>query len=226
MLATLINTVAIIVCAILGNFLQKGFPDSLRILVMQLLGLVTSVIGIRMAMKAENDLVIVIALVLGAVVGHACRLDYHLNQLGAKLKKLVRVQDSNFVDGFVSASLIFCVGAMAIVGSFEAGLHHNYSIILTKSALDGIMSIVLASTLGIGVAFSALTVLAYQGLLTLLAGWLLPILTESVIASMSACGGILIFAIGLGVAGIKEINTINVLPSLLFVALITGFMPV
>lgn len=226
MLATFVNAVVVIVCALLGNLLQRGFPDKLRSLMMQVLGVCIVVVGLRMVLDVDNDIVIVLSIAIGTVIGHFCQLDRRLDSLGERVKTIAKVEDARFVEGFVSASLLFCVGAMAIVGSFEAGLNQNYSILFTKSVLDGIMAIVLGSTLGIGVAFSAIAVIAYQGALTLLAGLLSPLLTDLVVSYMSAAGGIMIMAIGVTTAGIKEINTVNTLPGLIVAALIGFIMPV
>lgn len=225
MIATIVNALVVIICAILGTFLQRGFPDRLRTLLMQALGVCIFVVGLRMVLDFSNDIVIVLSVAIGAVIGHFCQLDRHLDNLGLRVKQIAKVDDAHFVDGFVSASLIFCVGAMAILGAFEAGLNHNYSILLTKSVLDGIMAIVLASTMGIGVAFSAVVVIVYQGALTLLAGVLDPLLTDIVVSAMSACGGIMIMAIGITTAGIREMNTVNLLPGLLVAALFGFLMP-
>lgn len=220
MVATLVNAVVVVLCALLGNFLQRGFPEKLRTLMMQILGLCVIVVGLRMVLDVSNDMIIVLSVAIGTVIGHFCHLDRHLDNLGIRVKTLAKVDDARFVDGFVSASLLFCVGAMAIVGSFEAGLNGNYSIIFTKAVLDGIMAIVLGSTLGIGVAFSAVAIVVYQGALTLLAGLLSPVLTDLVVSYMSAAGGIMIMAIGVTTAGIKDINTVNTLPGLIVAAVI------
>lgn len=220
MIATLVNAVVVVLCALLGNFLQRGFPEKLRTLMMQILGLCVIVVGLRMVLDVSNDMIIVLSVAIGTVIGHFCHLDRHLDNLGVRVKMLAKVDDARFVDGFVSASLLFCVGAMAIVGSFEAGLNGNYSIIFTKAVLDGIMAIVLGSTLGIGVAFSAVAIVVYQGALTLLAGLLSPVLTDLVVSYMSAAGGIMIMAIGVTTAGIKDINTVNTLPGLIVAAVI------
>lgn len=225
MLATLVNAGVVIICALLGNYLQRGFPEKLRTLMMQILGICIIVVGLRMVLDVDNDIVIVLSIAIGTVIGHFCRLDRHLDSLGERVKMVAKVDDARFVEGFVSASLLFCVGAMAIVGSFEAGLNHNYSILFTKSVLDGIMAIVLGSTLGIGVAFSAAAVIIYQGVLTLLASLLSPVLTDLVVSYMSAAGGIMIMAIGVTTAGIREINTVNTLPGLLVAALLGFVMP-
>lgn len=220
MIATLVNAVVVVLCALLGNFLQRGFPEKLRTLMLQILGVCIVVVGLRMVLDVSNDMIIVLSVAIGTVIGHFCQLDRHLDNLGVRVKTLAKVDDARFVDGFVSASLLFCVGAMAIVGSFEAGLNGNYSIIFTKAVLDGIMAIVLGSTLGIGVAFSAVVIVIYQGGLTLLAGLLSPVLTDLVVSYMSAAGGIMIMAIGITTAGIKEINTVNTLPGLIVAAII------
>ena len=135
--------------------------------------------------------------------------------MGDALKRRVKGAEASFTQGFVSASLIFCVGAMAIVGSLDAGLRGEYSTILTKSLIDGITATMLASTLGLGVIFSAVAVFVYQGAITLLAGLLQPLLTEAIITEMSAVGGLLIFAIGLNMQGITKIRVGNLLPAIL-----------
>lgn len=222
MFATLVNMVAILLGAFLGMGLKRGIPDHVKNTIMQGLGLAIMVIGLKMAVGADNDIVVVISLVIGGILGEWVKLDKKLDNLGALVKKKLKVNDSNFVDGFVSASLIFCVGAMAIVGSIDAGLRGDYTVLFLKSTLDGIVAIVLASSLGVGVACSALMVLVYQGLITLLAVYLQNILVGDVISYMTAVGGILIIGIGMGIANIKQINTINLLPGI-FVAVILGY---
>lgn len=225
MLATLINAAAIVCCGIIGNVLRKGFPEALGKLIVDIFALSVLVIGARMALKGENDIIVVLSLVIGAGIGYLLKLDKHLESFGVRVKKLAHVNDNMFVEGFVSASLIFCVGAMAIVGSLEAGLNHNGSILLTKSVLDGTMAIVLASSSGIGVAFSALSVFIYQGAITLLAGVLEPVLTDTVVGYMTAVGGVLIMAIGVSMSGRWNINTANLLPALLIAAVMGYLMP-
>ena len=151
------------------------------------------------------------------------KLDEKMEKLAFSLKKLCRISDSYFVDGFVNASLIFCVGAMAIIGSIEAA-YGNYDVIFVKSALDGIIAVVLSTTIGIGVAFSALAVLIYQGAITLLADLAGNILTEAVISYLSAAGGVLIIGIGLTTAEVKKFNTINLLPGIFLAAIFGGIL--
>lgn len=225
MLATIVNAAAIVICGIIGNLLRKGFPDDLSRLIIDVMAVSVMVIGARMALQAENDIVVIFSLVIGAAIGYVCKLDDRLESFGVWVQKKTRVSDNTFVQGFVSASLMYCVGAMAVVGALEAGLNHNYSVLLTKSVLDGTMSIVLASSTGIGVAFSALSLFIYQGSITLLAGLLEPVLTDSVIGYMTAVGGVLIMAIGVSMSGKWPIKTANALPALLVAALAGYVMP-
>lgn len=221
MIAAVVNALAMLLGASVGLLLQRGIPEAARTLIMQVLGLCTIVIGTRMALDGENDVVIVLALAAGALVGYALKLDARMNQLGVALKMKIRSGNNDFVEGFVTASLITCVGAMALVGSIEAGINQDYSIIFTKSVLDMFLVLVLASTYGSGVLFASLSVLIYQGSITLLSGILAPYLTSMIVGYISAAGGVLIIGIGLTLANIKEINTVNLLPGI-FIAPMLG----
>lgn len=220
MLATVVNTIAVVFGALIGFFLKKGLPMEARTLVMEILGLCTIVIGMKMAFSAENDVVVVLSLAIGGLIGFALNLEKRMEGLGVSLKKCVGSQNNDFVEGFVSASLITCVGAMAIVGSFEAGINGNYNVIFVKSVLDMFLAMVLASTYGEGVIFSGLSILVYQGSLTLLSGFLAPVLTPDVITYIGASGGVLIIAIGFTVAGIKAFKSINLLPGIFIAPLL------
>lgn len=223
MFAAIVNMLAIIICAILGLFFKKGLSEKAKDTVMQGTGLMIVIIGAKMAVGADNDVIVVLALAIGGLIGEALKLDVQMEHLAVKIKKLCHVNDGNFVEAFVSASLIFCVGAMAIVGSIEAA-YGNYDVIFVKSALDGIIAMVLASALGIGVAFSGAAVLIYQGSITLLAILVGSILTDTVISYLSAAGGVLIIGIGLTTAGVKNFNTVNLLPGIFLAALFGGLL--
>ena len=179
--------------------------------------MVVLLIGLKMAFKANNELVVILALVLGGLLGEIMKLNYRLERFGEILQKKIGSKESDFVKGFVTSSLIFCVGAMAIIGAIESGLLGNHKILFVKSALDGITSIILSSSLGIGVLFSAIPVFIYQGAITVLASGLQAILIDPVIDYMTATGGLLIIGIGLNVLGIKNINAANLLPSIFIV---------
>lgn len=214
MIAQVINGVAIAIGALIGNKLRGGISERFRSILMQAMALAVMLIGITGAIKTTDSLIVVISLAIGAVIGESINIEKRLEGMGDALKRCVKGAEASFTEGFVSASLIFCVGAMAIVGSLDAGLRGEYSTILTKSLIDGITAAMLASTLGIGVTFSAVAVFVYQGLITLLAGLLQPLLTESIITEMSAVGGLLIFAIGLNMQGITKVRVGNLLPAI------------
>lgn len=183
------------------------------------IGLTIVVIGIMGSIKSQNTILVIISIVLGSIIGEAINIQKKLDNLGDRLESYFGKGDSNFSKGFVTASLIYCVGAMAIVGSLESGLSGNYSTLFAKSIIDGITSIILASTLGIGVAFSAIPILLYQGSITLLATYLKDLLSEQAITEMTSVGGILIIAIGINILGIKKIKVGNMLPAI-FIPLI------
>lgn len=217
MLGTIVNAVVIILGSLLGITLKKGIPESYKETILQGIGLVVLLIGLKMAFKANNELVVILALVLGGLLGEIMKLNYRLERFGEILQKKIGSKESDFVKGFVTSSLIFCVGAMAIIGAIESGLLGNHKILFVKSALDGITSIILSSSLGIGVLFSAIPVFIYQGAITVLASGLQAILIDPVIDYMTATGGLLIIGIGLNVLGIKNINAANLLPSIFIV---------
>ena len=211
----MVNALAIAVGALVGNKLRGGISERFRSILMQAMALAVMLIGIAGAVKTTDALIVVISLAIGALVGEGVNIEKRLEQVDDALKRRVKGAEASFTQGFVSASLIFCVGAMAIVGSLDAGLRGEYSTILTKSLIDGIIATMLASTLGLGVIFSAVAVFVYQGAITLLAGLLQPLLTEAIITEMSAVGGLLIVGIGLNMQGITKIRVGNLLPAIL-----------
>lgn len=214
MLGTIVNSVAIILGSILGVLLNKGIKDEYKNTIMDGVGLTVILIGIMGALDTENIILMTISMVVGSIIGEALGIEKKLDKLGSSLEKSFGKGNSNFSKGFVTASLVFCVGAMAIVGSLESGLQGNNSTLFAKSILDGISSIIFASTLGIGVGFSALAVFLYQGTITLLASSVRDLLTPEVINEMSAVGGLLIGAIGINILGLKKIKVGNMLPAI------------
>lgn len=217
MVGTLINTVAILVGTALGLLLRKGIPERLRETVVQGQGLCVILIGLSGALKTGDTLCMIICMVAGALIGAAINIEKRLNDLGAFLERKVtrgQGETGSVAKGFVSASLLFCVGAMAIVGAMDSGLRGDHSTLIAKSALDGISAIFFASSLGIGVGLSAFAVLIYQGAIALLAMWIEPLLTETVITEMSAVGGLLIAGIGLNMIYDKHIPVGNLLPAI------------
>lgn len=214
MLGTIVNSLAIVVGSLIGILLKKGIKDDYKITIMDGISLTVIVIGIMGGIKSENMILAISSIVIGSLIGEIIGIEKRLDKLGDKLQKSFGARDSNFSKGFVTASLIYCVGAMAIVGALESGIQGNHQTLFAKSILDGISSIIFASTLGIGVAFSAVAVFIYQGIITLLAGSVKGLLTPEVINEMSAIGGILIMAIGINVLGIKKVKVGNMLPAI------------
>ncbi len=224
MIAVFVNCIAIIIGSLIGIIFSKRISDNLSRVVQTGAGVVTMVIGIEMALAYENIIFLAMAIIAGGILGSWMDIDGKILLLGDALGKLVLrkknsqgQQDqgtSNFAYGFLNASVLFCVGAMAILGSIKAGIDGDYTIIFTKSVLDGFMAIVFAAALGIGTAFSALSVLVYQGALTLLSGLVAAYTNDVLLAELGATGGILIIMIGVNLMGLAKIKTANYLPAL------------
>lgn len=217
MIGTLINAIAIIIGAAAGLFLRRGMNESISKTVMQGVGLSVILIGVTGAIKTGNTLLVILSMVIGGVIGSLIDIDRRMNQLGAwAQKKLTKGDDENntFAKGFVTASLIFCVGAMAVVGSLDSGIRGDHSTLIAKAALDGVTSIILASSLGIGVMLSAVPVFIYQGAIALLGTAIAPLLSDIVVTEMSAVGGLLIMAIGINMLLNSEIKVANLLPAI------------
>ena len=227
-LGTLVNVAAIVVGGIAGTVVKSAIKERFRDTVMQAIGLSVVLIGISGAVQGifsissdgalvRNDLLLMtLSLVFGGLVGEWIDIERRLDTFGMHVQsKLSGRGGSTFSEGFVTASLVYCVGAMAIVGALEDGLAGNPSTLFTKSVLDGISAVVFAATLGIGVAFSAVPVLLYQGAITLFATFIAPILPPDVVLQLSLVGGVLILAIGLNMLGFRRIKVGNLLPALL-----------
>lgn len=217
--AVFVNAATVILGSILGVLLKKRLKEEYTKTIIACMGICTMVIGITGAIATSNIIIVIVSLVLGTIIGELLKLEKRLDSAGDWLKsKLPQSGDSHFTEGFVSASLLFCVGSMSIMGSIEAGLQGNYDITFAKSAMDGIMAVTFAATMGIGVAFSALTIILYQGGLTLLASVIAPILSDPVVVEMSAVGGVMLIATGMNIIGLTKdrIRVGNMLPALIF----------
>ena len=224
-LGSLVNAGAIVAGSLAGCALKSALPERFKKTLMQAMGLSVFFVGITGAVQASLTassagsldrqfiLQMIIALLAGGLIGESIRLEDRLSRLGDVAQRVFKSKDSHFSKGFVSASLIFCVGAMAIVGSMNDGLTGDRSILYAKALLDLIISFILASTMGIGVAFSAIAVLLYQGSITLAALALKPVLTPPLIAEMSLVGSVLIAGIGVHMLEIKDLRIGNLLPS-------------
>lgn len=214
MLGTIVNAAAIIGGSIVGVLFKGGLPEKMTQTIMRGVGLCVLLIGLSGALEGSSEIMpIIFYIVFGILIGEGIDIEKRLEQLGDRVEKRFSKRGGGFSKGFVTASLLFCVGAMAIMGSLESGLHGNYEILFSKAILDGIISIVLASTLGIGVLFSAFSVLIYQGAITLLAQSLSGVLTDTVILQMSATGGLLIAALGFNMIMDSKVKVGNMLPA-------------
>ena len=219
-IGTIVNVVTVLLGTVAGVVLGGRLPERLRTAVLQAVGLMTLVIGGREALGTRNVVFPLVSLVLGAVIGEALRIEDRLEALGGAIRRRVEKDDggdgTRFVEGFVAASLLFCVGPLTILGSIRDGLGgpDHAQLLLVKAALDGTVAIAFASTLGWGVGFSALTVMVVQGTLTLAAGAADRVLTDRMIVEMSAAGGVMVIGIGLRLLDVKKVAVGSLLPAL------------
>jgi uncharacterized membrane protein YqgA involved in biofilm formation len=224
MIGTLVNTLAAVVGGLLGSLLKKGIPERFADLVQKGLALCILYIGIKGSLVGTNTLVTILSLVLGAILGELLDIDRGIERLGAWAQSKLSRGGSRLGEGFVTASLLFCVGSMAVVGSLQSGLTGNHETIFTKSMLDFVSAIILASTLGLGVCLSGVFVFIYQGAIVLLARWAAPILSEYVVAEMSCAGSLLIVALGLNMLGVTKLKAANLLPAMFLPIILCLFM--
>ncbi|MBQ4137888.1 MAG: DUF554 domain-containing protein [Clostridia bacterium] len=216
MLGAIVNALAVIIGAGVGMLLKKGIPDRVSDTIMKGLALCVIMIGIQGMLKGENTLITILSVVLGGILGELLRIDDGMNRLGKYVESKFKGggENSKIAEGFVTASLLFVVGAMAVVGSLQSGLMHDHTTAYAKSMLDGVSSIIFASTLGIGVMLSSVAVLVYQGAITLFAGFLAPVLSDTVIAEMTAAGSVIILGLGFNMIGLTKIKVANYLPAI------------
>ena len=223
MLGVFVNVATVLLGSLIGLVFKKGISKKYTDAVMTGIGLCTILIGIQGMLKGENVLVAIISMVLGAIAGTAVDIDKRLNGAGDFLSKKLKKGSGDKVslaEGFVTASLLFCVGAMTIVGSLNSGLKGDHSMIFTKSLLDFFSSMMLSASLGIGVPFAAIFVFVFQGSIVLLAGVLEPLLSAAAVAEITCVGSLMILALGLNLTGISKFKVANYLPALIFAPLV------
>ena len=217
MLGTLVNALAIVAGSLLGLFFSKGIANNYRDIIMNGVGLSVILIGVKSALVSNDLMVVIFSVIIGAILGEAARIETRLETLGNYLEKKVAAKSSDtssFARGFVTASLVFCVGSMAIVGSLESGLTGNHQTLFAKSVLDGVTSVIFASAMGIGVMFSGAAVFLYQGLITMTAVFMKNFLVPETISQMTSVGGLLIMAIGFNMLKITTIRVGNLIPGI------------
>ncbi len=232
MIATVVNACAVLLGSLLGLLLRSKIKDSFKTIVQIGAGVTSLIIGIKMALTGQKIVYLALSLIIGGILGEWWRIENGILRLGEKLRSTfargaapaqggdgLAPAVSEFGYGFLNASVLFCVGAMALVGSFKAGAEGNYELIYTKSVMDGFMSIVLTAAMGIGVGFSALSVLVYQGILTIAAVWLSPLVSETLLRELTGVGGALVVMIGINLLGLARLKTANFLPALILIVL-------
>lgn len=217
MTGTLINAGAVIAGSVSGLLIRSRLSDKIRATIFQALGLFTLLLGISMALKLNNIILVIGSLVAGSILGELLKLDSRLNILTDFIKKKTFKKDSDFTNALISSFLLFCMGSLTILGALEEGLNNNMDLLLAKSLLDGVASLFLAASLGPGVMFSAIPLLIFQGGITLSSTFLKPLLTDKIIAELSAVGGILLMGLGINILELKKINIVNMLPSIILV---------
>lgn len=232
LLGTFINAALIVVGALIGRIF-KNIPESMKSTVLSVIGLAVALLGIKMGFESNNFIVLIVSLVVGTIVGEWLDLDKQMNRLGQWVESLFRKGRSednqiSIAEGFVTASLIFVVGSMAVIGALDSGLRNDHNVLITKGIIDGFTSIILASTLGIGVLLSAAPVFIYQAIIALFAGTISAYIPDAAldmfITEMTATGGVMIMAIGLNIAGLTKIKAANLLPGIFVVGILVALI--
>ncbi|WP_333887802.1 DUF554 domain-containing protein [Clostridium sp.] len=214
LIGTIVNFIVIIGGSLVGLLLKGGVSEKISNTIIQGVSLCIIYIGILGVIKSSNVVLIITSMVIGGLIGEIIDIEDRIEKLGNKIQDKFKNRDVKISEGFVTASLLFCVGSMAIVGSLESGLEGNNKILFAKSMLDGITSIIFSSSLGIGVMISSISVLIYQGIITIAAFGLKTILIQSVITDMTAVGSLLIIGLGFNLLGIVKIKVANLLPAM------------
>lgn len=227
LIGPIVNGVTIIICALLGRFILKGMPERFEDITNKALGLSVLYIGISGSLQNERVMLLILSLVIGSALGEWLNIEKQMNHLGKWTEIKLGFSEGNFSKGFVTASVIFCTGSMAVIGGMNSGLQGNHEMLFAKSILDGVISIILASSLGIGVAFSSIPVFIYEGAIALSSGMVKDLMTPEIITEMSAVGSLIIAAIGFNFLLDKHIKVANMIPAIflpwLFISIENAF---
>tara|TARA_B110000091_G_scaffold32354_1_gene33939 strand:- start:276 stop:965 length:690 start_codon:yes stop_codon:yes gene_type:complete len=224
-IGSIVNALAVIIGSLIGLKFGSLVSPKIKTAIFQVIGLFTLVLGLKMALATQEFLLLLICLVLGAIIGEALSIDKSLTSLGDFLKDKLKSKNPNFTEGLLTAFLLYCVGSMTFVGAIEEGINQDTTLLFTKSLLDGITSILLASTFGIGVLISAIPLLIFQTILTWGALFFEPYLSTEIINEISAVGGVLIIALSLNILELKKIKVSNLLPALFLIIPIYLLIP-
>lgn len=225
MTGTFVNVLTVIVGSLIGIVFKSRLPERFIKIFFQVIGLFTLYLGFSMALKSTHVLQMVFSLIIGAVIGESLHLDRGLEKLAAFIKKRFKSNNERFSDGLLTAFLLYCMGSLTILGAIQEGMTGDAHLLFIKSLMDGVSSIALASGLGVGVLFSAVPLLIFQGGITLLAMWLGDFFPAIMITELSAVGGILLLGLGIDILGIKKIKVINMLPALVVIVVLIWLFP-
>jgi len=214
MLGTVVNSLAVIVGGLIGVLFKNVIPEKISDALLKAAGLAVISVGIKLSLVGENLTLLIMSIIIGTAIGEIIDIEGKLDNLGALVERKMKNKQSNIALGFITCTLVYCVGSMSIVGAIQSGLSGNHEILFSKALLDGITSISMAVSMGIGVVFSSISVFVYQGIITILARLVQSLLSDVVIAEMTAVGGTVIMAIGLNFLEIKRIKVGNMLPAI------------
>ncbi len=223
MLGTIVNVAAVVAGTAIGVVIQSKLPKKVLEIIFQVIGLFTLLLGMMMALKMQHFLIGIGSLVVGSIIGEIIGLERYMNRFSEWVKAKVKLKNEKFSDGLITAFLLYCMGSLTILGAIEEGISGNTDLLMMKSLMDGVSSVALASALGVGVGFSAIPLLIYQGGLTLLAGSVGSFFTESIVNELSAVGGVLLIGLGINILEIKKLRILNMIPSLVIVVILIYF---
>lgn len=214
MLGTVVNALAIVAGGTIGLLFKNIIPEKITEAILKALGITVMVIGIKLSMAGENLTLLINSIIIGTIAGEYINIEGRLDKVGLSIENKMKNKESNVAIGFVTCSLFCCVGSMAVIGSIQSGLTGNHEILFSKALIDGITSVSLAVSMGVGVTFSSISVFIYQGTITILASLMQSLLSDVVISEMTAVGGVIIMGIGLNFLEIKRIKVGNMLPAI------------
>lgn len=214
MLGTIVNSLAVALGGIIGLLFKNVIPQGISDALLKASGLAVIIVGIKLGLVGDNLTLLIMSIIIGTAIGELINIEGKLDKFGEFVEGKLKNKGSNVTLGFITCTLVYCVGSMAILGSIQSGLTGNHEILFSKALLDGIMSITMAVSMGVGVVFSSISIFIYQGTITILAQLMQSILSDVAITEMTAVGGVLIMAIGLNFLEIKRIKVGNMLPAM------------
>lgn len=223
MIGTFVNFAAVIVGSTIGLIIHRNLPKRYVQVIFQIMGLFTLVLGFKMALEGKQLLIMIFSLILGGLIGEILKIEEWVNSIGDKVKRLTKSKNDSFTEGLVTAFLLFCVGSMTILGAIEEGMGGNPELLLIKSLMDGVSAIALTVAFGIGVLFSAIPLLIFQGGLTFMASMAGEFINPTFITEITATGGVILIGLGINLLEIKKIKVVNLLPAMLIVPLLMEF---